>query len=188
MLVLLLGSMFLNLILGWQLRILRLHGSAQISQAVAVAPGTSLTSLRVSDLNGEPSNIEFASQPRPSVLYVLNPHCHWCASNANNIRTLGRRASVAYRFVGISLDDGGLTEYAKLQDLSFPVYSISSYGVAPQLGLGGTPEMIVLSGEGKVLRAWLGTLTGGQLKEVEAYFAVSLPGPTREPERAAAGR
>jgi hypothetical protein len=178
--LLLVGSMGLNLLLGYEVRDLRIHFLLPVRTDVATVVGASVFSLQASDTGGRPIRIDFSSQPKPTVLYVLNPKCHWCARNVDNIKALAKLAGDRYRFLGLSLDEGTLKEYAKSQQLGFPIYSISSYGMLPQLELGGTPETIVVSENGKVLRAWLGGLTGDELKDVEKYFAVSLPGLTPE--------
>jgi hypothetical protein len=40
----------------------------------------------------------------------------------------------------------------------------------------GTPETIIISPEGRVVRAWPGAYTGQFQHEVENFFNVSLPG------------
>jgi hypothetical protein len=182
---LLVGSMGLNLFLGWQVRSLRAHSLPPVKPSVV---GASVLSLQVSDLEGKPFSLNFSSQPKPTVLYVLNPKCHWCARNMDNIKALAHFSKDRYRFVGLSLGESALKEYAKSHDLGFSIYAISSYGIAPQLDLGGTPEIVVVSKDGKVVKAWLGALAGSDLSEVEAYFAVSLPGLTSEPQQAIPGQ
>lgn len=44
--------------------------------------------------------------------------------------------------------------------------------------LGATPQTIVVSPEGKVIKNWMGAYSGDKAREVEEYFNVRLPGLT----------
>ena len=62
------------------------------------------------------------------------------------------------------------------QKLSFPVYSALSPETIKALGLGGTPQTIVVSTDGKVIKNWMGAYTETIQPEVETFFGVRLPG------------
>jgi hypothetical protein len=81
-----------------------------------------------------------------------------------------------YRFVGISLTSDGLKAYLEKSPLSFPIYSDLPGRIFSAYTFGGTPQTIVVSGEGKVLKNWKGAYTDALKQEVEAYFGVELPG------------
>ena len=42
--------------------------------------------------------------------------------------------------------------------------------------LGATPETLVVSTEGKLVKNWTGSYAAGVQKEIEAYFDIRLPG------------
>jgi len=44
------------------------------------------------------------------------------------------------------------------------------------LGLGSTPQTIVISAEGRVLKNWKGAYGERVQPDVEAYFGIRLPG------------
>ena len=44
------------------------------------------------------------------------------------------------------------------------------------LGLGSTPQTIVVSPEGKVLKVWTGAYDDKLKSEIEDYFGTQLPG------------
>jgi hypothetical protein len=44
--------------------------------------------------------------------------------------------------------------------------------------LGGTPQTIVISTDGKVLQNWVGAYADKQQMEVEKFFGLTLPGLT----------
>jgi len=81
-----------------------------------------------------------------------------------------------YRFIGLSLTDQGLVEYVSRNDLKLPVYTGLTSDTVKTYKLGGTPQTIVVSPEGRVLQDWMGVYTGDQKSEVEAFFHISLPG------------
>jgi len=66
-------------------------------------------------------------------------------------------------------------------NLPFPIYSIDAK-TAKETKLTGTPEMIVVSREGKVERDISGAFTGPTQKEVEAAFDIHLPGLLQKSE------
>ncbi|MGE0887721.1 MAG: hypothetical protein AB7P14_29725 [Blastocatellales bacterium] len=57
------------------------------------------------------------------------------------------------------------------------IYKQPTEEAIEQLGLGSTPQTIVISPEGKVLKNWVGAY-GSSKPEIEAYFGVQLPGIT----------
>ena len=60
--------------------------------------------------------------------------------------------------------------------LNFPVYTGLKSDTIQALGLGGTPQTIVISPEGLVLKNWPGAYREQTQREVEDYFQVRLPG------------
>ena len=180
---LLAGSLSVNLLLAWQIRRLKQNVSGPSRPNAESIVGAAVQSLQATDLEGKPINVALSHVTKPTVLYVLNPRCRWCMRNIDNIKSLAQSAGNRYRFLGLSLDDGGLKEYVHAHDLGFPIYAIPSYNIAPRLSFSGTPEMLVLSDEGKVLNVWLGALTGEDLNNVNKYFGVNLPGVTAGPEQ-----
>jgi peroxiredoxin len=177
LLALLLGSLSLNVYLGWYT--VDLKNSLRSRQdSSKLVPGTAIQPISVSDLNGKSEIISYADGGKPTVLYVLSPMCDWCERNMQNIQTLARLKGESFRFVGISLADTNLKEYVEGHHINFPVYkNITSDGIH-MLALGSTPQTIVISPEGRVLKNWMGAYRGNSQSEVEAYFDVKLPGLT----------
>jgi len=174
LIVLLVGSMFPNVLLARRMHLLK-SGAFPRTPAGPSILGVSLPELPVLGLNGRSLSLRFSSQAMPTVLYVMNPRCHWCELNVDSIKSLGKSVGSRYRLIGLSIDDGSLRKYAETHDLGFPIYALSSYSVAPQLYLGSTPETIVISEEGKVSKFWLGGYTGPNQSDVEEYFSTRLP-------------
>jgi peroxiredoxin len=69
-----------------------------------------------------------------------------------------------------------LKEYVEEHQLKFPVYSGLKGETIQALGLGGTPQTIIVSPDGRVLKVWKGAYADNLRPEVEAYFGIQLPG------------
>ena len=87
-----------------------------------------------------------------------------------------------FRFIGLSLAEPGLKEYVEEHHLKFPIYAGLTRETIQSLGLGRTPQTIVVSPEGKILKVWMGAYVEEMRPEVEAYFGVQLPGLTSASE------
>jgi hypothetical protein len=107
---------------------------------------------------------------------VITPSCIWCKRNQANIDKLVDTKASDFRFIGIALAEAGLKEYVEEHHLKFPVYTGLTKESLQSLGLGGTPETIVISPEGQILKVWMGAYTEQLRPEVEAYFGLQLPG------------
>jgi hypothetical protein len=127
-------------------------------------------------LSGEETTIRFSESSVPTILYIFSPTCGWCHKNERNVRAITANTNGRFRLIGLSLSRDGLEEYLKKTELPMTVYTDIPFDVTSAYKLGATPETIVVSPEGKVLKIWRGAYEGGVLREVEAYFGLSLPG------------
>jgi len=169
---LLVGSLTLNLYLGWNNQ--RSQRTVSAARPVRLTPGTKLNPVTVTDIAGVQQTISYAE--KPTVFYVLSPKCEWCERNTQNILTLANLKSADFRFVGVSLDDDNLNQYVEDHHFNFPVYKNPSAESVRELGLKPTPQTIVVSREGLVLKNWIGVFGGRSQGDVETYFGVHLPG------------
>jgi len=171
---LLLSSLILNLALALKIHDLR---------AVKIPPpitGVSLSPFPASDLGGRRELLTFSDAGKPTVLYVLSPDCRWCSRNLANIRTLASKRGSSYRFIGIAVAVPNPKGFSEAFDPGFPIYSISSFDVVKQIPLGTTPQTLVVTPQGLVVKNWVGAFSDSNRKEIEAYFGVELPGLTPE--------
>src|SRR5215203_4306598 len=143
-----------------------------------LAAGDQVPSVTARGLQGRAAVLEYGGTNLPTVLFVITPGCVWCTRNVMNMRTLAEKAGDRYRFVALSLDSEKLTEYVAGHKLNFPIYTDLSYGRIQQYKLGGTPQTIVVSPQGVVMKIWSGAFADETLKDVESYFQVRLPGIT----------
>lgn len=178
---LLLSSASINVLLARKVQ--RLTRVVDLIRADAkLAIGASVPPIAVKALDGHPLAINYDPTDPPTLLYVLTPSCGWCIKNLANIKALAEQAHTRFRIIGLSLSSDNLRDYVISANLTFPVYEISAEG-ARAYKLGGTPQSLVISPDGKVLKNWGGAYTGTVQKEIEEYFGVRLPGLTDEKAR-----
>jgi len=176
--LLLICSASLNVLLAQKVRQLRewIH---LIKSETRLAEGSLVPPIAVRDVNGHPAIISYEQTDLPTLLYVFTPSCGWCAKNMANIKALADQARDRYRIIGLSLSSKNLRGYVAEHSLDFPVYEVSAES-ARSYRLGGTPQSIVVSVDGKVLRNWGGAYSGTLQQEIEQYFGVRLPGLPEE--------
>jgi len=104
----------------------------------------------------------------------------------DNFKALVDQENSQYRFIAVSLSRHGLAEYVAKNDLNLPVYTDLSAETQKAYKLGGTPQTIVVSPEGRLLQNWGGAYVGDQKAQVEAFFNIKLPGLKELPEAKAA--
>lgn len=177
--VLLLASVVLNLMLARKVKSLNetiaLVKSEQLLQEGALVPP-----IIANDVDGSAVVVRFDSVSVPTVLYVFTPPCGWCTRNLGPIKALEDKLKGRYRVLGLSLSSDGLPKYISETGLSFPVYADMPIETRSIYRLGGTPDTIVVSNDGKVIKHWQGAYVGPTKHEVESYFSVTLP-PISEP-------
>ena len=174
-LLLLVGSATLNVFLAKRVEGLR-RDLLYVKSENRLAAGASVQAIEAKDLDGRPTSIAYANGSRPTVIYVFSPSCRWCAKNLSNIKTLASQVSGQYQFVALSLTTSNLREYVAGHNFDFPVYSEPAPAAITSYKMGGTPQTIVISEGGKVLKNWYGAYMGGTQKEIEDYFHLRLPG------------
>lgn len=175
LIILLAASLSLNVVLGW--KVARPNRSFEAENQLV--EGTPISPITVSSVSDDRQvTITYGDTDKPTVLYILVPSCQWCTRNLKNINTIASLRGDSYRFVAVSLTDVGLKEYLDANRLGFSVYKNISHEKVRQLGLGSTPQTVIVSPEGKVLKNWVGAYGEALQPEVEKYFNVSLPGLT----------
>jgi hypothetical protein len=178
LLLLLLASLSLNVYLGWKVKQGKTTSIPQ--NTFTLSPGMKVDPFTAVGLDGKQQTISYAGTEKPTVFYVLSPTCVWCERNKANIEKLVELKGNDFRFIGLSLTEAGLKEYTEGHHLNFPMYTRLTSKTIDSLGLGGTPQTIVISPEGLVLKNWKGAYAELTQPEVEAYFGIRLPGlPSR---------
>jgi hypothetical protein len=177
LLLLLIASLSLNVYLGWRVRQAS-PPSTNPQNLVKLLPGTNVNPVTAVGLDGKQHTISYGDTDKPTVFYILSPSCIWCVRNQSNIDQLARLKGNEFRFIGLSLAEPGLKDYVEGHQLNFPMYARLTSETSRSLGLGGTPQTIVISPDGRVLKNWTGAYIEHLRPEVEAYFGIRLPGLT----------
>jgi hypothetical protein len=151
-----------------------------------LAPGDVVAPVALTTLDGRSETLSYGNGP--TVLYVFSPTCPWCLRNIPNLKRLVEGAGRQYRFVGLSLDEKGVSAYVAEHQLPLAVYTKGPDDVAGRSRLGGVPQTMVISAEGRVVQNWSGAYVGDTQKAIEKFFEVKLPGlaePSAPPHVAA---
>lgn len=141
----------------------------------ALPVGTSVPSIQGMRLGGRLETIGYSVGQLPTMLYVFQPSCVWCLRNHENITALTEALAGKYRLIGLSLATDGLDEYVKKRDIRFPVYTDLTPDAIEAYRLESTPETLVISPEGKVIKNWQGAYFGNTASLVEKFFSITLP-------------
>ncbi len=172
---LLVASLGINLLLVRRVGSLKNHVMTIRSESRLNA-GDKVPLITAKDPQGRVVVFDYRVNKLPTVVFVITPTCKWCTKNIMNMRTLVAKASDRFQFVGFSLSSNKLYEYVTQNKLDFPMYTDLPLISASEYKLGGTPQTIVVSSGGEVLKVWTGAFAEEMQKEVEEYFGVSLPG------------
>ncbi len=73
------------------------------------------------------------------------------------------------------MSEKDLPDYITSKDFHFPVLTRLSLDTLKTYKLGGTPQTLVISSEGRVQKTWMGAYMGDTKKDIEAFFNVRLP-------------
>jgi len=162
---------FVSLLANVGLGLWARHLSKSLSPALE-REGTSARPLKATNSKGEAVLIDYSATVQPTVLYVLGPHCVWCARNEESIRFLAAKYSGTHRFIGISTSRDGIRGLEG--KYPFPIYTVAAEELAPY-GVQGTPSTFVVDPSGVVKKGWTGAYQDDTRKDVEAWFRTKLP-------------
>ena len=137
--------------------------------------GARLDELHLIKQDGTTPDIKLDSHELPIIVYVLSPTCGWCKLNRPNINSLVTQVQGKYRVVGISVTSLGLENYVVQNSLPFQVYSVDPKFSHANFPLKATPETLVFSSEGILIRGWNGAYLGDTKDIVSSYFGIKLP-------------
>jgi hypothetical protein len=162
------------------------------------AVGTAIPELQGYDLQGLAVTVNYGSVGKPTVLYTSMPS-HFVLMNEANFAALVRQASSKFRFVVIAHNPSAspLLDFPAYVKRIRPTWGTASVEVVRDislsreqvtaLGLGGHPQTLVVSEQGRLVRAFSGAFLpnncAARPADVEAFFAVKLPGPVSAASR-----
>jgi peroxiredoxin len=178
-LILLTCSTALNVLLAQKVRELN-SVLMDIKLGGNLQEGADVPPIDSNRIDGKFVSVSYSDINQPTILYIFTPQCVWCKRNLTNIKTLAGETHNNYRFIGLSLTREGLSEYLAKNDIKFTVYTDISPSVISTYKLGSTPQTIVVSPNGKVIKNWIGVYNGDVATEVESFFKIRLPGVKNE--------
>jgi hypothetical protein len=135
--------------------------------------GDSVPTFEAKTPDGETVAVSYR---KPTILYILRPDCVWCVRNTANINVLARAVESSHDFFGVSLSSANLSAHVLASGYTFPILEQLPVAAAIAMKLGGTPQTLLVSSEGKIIRSWAGAFAGPTADEIENYFGVRLPG------------
>ncbi len=141
----------------------------------SITAGMRLPPLTAQDMSGQSITIRYDETERPTLLYVFSPVCGWCKKNEDNINSLARQTGDRLRIIGVTLSQDGLVEYVAARFPPVKVIKPDSRTIIAYK-LSGTPETILVSSQGVVLKVWKGAYADTAQRELEEYFHIKLPG------------
>jgi peroxiredoxin len=147
-----------------------------LSDANQVQSGVWVPPISAVDETGHPVVLSYSTKNAPTILYVFTPQCVWCSRNLKSVKTLAKQTSGQYQFIALSLSDKNLHEYISQNKIEFPVYTGLENETLSAYKLGTTPQTIVISGDGRLVKNWQGAYVGDTLRQVEQFFGAKLPG------------
>jgi len=139
-------------------------------------PGTAVPRLMGQNEVGNPVTVDYAKPAGGTLVYLFAANCGWCKRNLANIKALTAAIAPSYQVVGVARSPEGLGKYVEDNRPPFPVVAGVSESLQAAYKFGGTPETILVSPQGKVVKVWPGAYMGALQREVEEYFKVKLPG------------
>lgn len=175
--LMLVASALLNLGLGYKLQQVRhdLLSLEELSSHPYVL-GAVVSEILATDLDGKTKAISFSKNDPPTILYIFRPGCGWCAKNEPNLQAIAAATSAGnFHLIGISLDDHGLKQYVENEHYTFPVFSNVSSDERARLGMGETPQTLMIE-NGAVVHNWEGAYSPRLQREIESALRIKLPG------------
>jgi peroxiredoxin len=162
-------SLMLNLVHAQRLR------ASHAAEIASVREGTMLPPLDLVSSNGRRAQLRYGEHELPTILYFFSPACGWCERNWNNVVALERFTRGRYRFVPLSTTSD-VDRLRAAHGITFEVYSGLSEELRRAHGFAGTPHTILVSPNGRVMKAWAGAYNERLSREIEGVFQVRLPG------------
>ena len=150
---------------------------ARLAQPTTLNIGDPVPPIALVDLQGRDTRLAY-DIARDTVIYYFSPKCPWSQRNERNIASLVTNMSQKYRFVGYTTVPIARTETKLAQSDLIPILTDgtdASRSLRLEYKLVGTPQTIVISRDGRVIKNWQGAYTGDLKSEVERFFGVQLP-------------
>lgn len=133
---------------------------------LGATPGTRVSALRGTDLQGKPIVVPVTGQ-RKSVILVFSQNCGYCKKNWPNWRSLldsiGGVTNVAFVNLTPQLDEAYIAENRMQR---YQVIARVESASKQEYRLNVTPQTLLIGSDGVIERVWTGELDGKALAEI----------------------
>ena len=163
----------MNIILS--LECAHLRETVRDTQSRRSVPNAKVLSFTARSIDGSTRSFTFPRE-KMLILYAFSPTCVWSHRNYPNAVSLSKKLGTQADFVAVSLIDNQtlLETYVVEHRCPFSVL----FGVTPtlkkDLRMGITPQLLVLSSTGELLKVWSGTFVDKNREEIEAFLHVKI--------------
>ena len=161
-------SLGLNVTLAWKVR------QVQVPKPPPTKVGVRVSSFAATDLVGHARNVSFENG-KPTVIYYIDPECHWCKANAASFEALARAISGRMSVVVLSRRSEKIDLLFSGSHPDMSVLIVNSGSITRELDLGATPQTFVVSTTGRVEHHWYGAYGGETRRQIEEALEIDLP-------------
>lgn len=169
-----LGIVIFVLVLSLDVALLRQNrklGESLAAQtsSLAIAVGSNVPSISGLSVDGKEEAIDYGKDPRKTLLFVFSTECGVCTKNWPTWESLaGHVDTKSMRLIYANLSKTVSPEYLSSHKLnSATVLAQLDPKVTVAYDLSLTPQLLLISSQGKVEHVWLGLLKGEQLADME---------------------
>ncbi|HEV8539078.1 MAG TPA: TlpA disulfide reductase family protein [Bacteroidota bacterium] len=152
-----------------------LKSRTMISQVESLKAGEKVEPLKIQTLEGETTVLSYNDPAKKYLLCVFSTTCPHCEKILPAWQTLAEKNNDNCFVIGISIHNVDETrKYVTAKKVGF--YSVSASSDTSfnrKYKISGVPETILLDGNGKVQKAWVGELTSEQTIEIQALLSAS---------------
>jgi hypothetical protein len=172
-LALMLASAAINIALS--LECARLRETLRDVQSHRSVPKAKLTSFTAKSIDGRPTGFTFPRE-KMVLLYAFSPTCVWSRRNHPYAVSLSKKLGMRADFAAVSLsNDRSLLEaYIAEHPCPFPTLIGVSSALKRDLNMGVTPQLLVLSPAGELVKVWSGAFVDKNREEIEAFLHVKI--------------
>ncbi len=139
-------------------------------QTLAPAPGKPFAQLAITTPDHRPTTWRFASNDKPTVLFLFSADCSSCNAQVDAWLNLYHQFGDQFRFLGVGLDPATkVAEFAERSALPFPAVVPKDLRLFEQLnGIHAVPQTLLIDRTGTVIRHFAGRVTSD-------FLAMSAP-------------
>ena len=138
------------------------------SQTEPLKHGEKVEPFKIQTLSGDTAEFTYSDTKKRYLLFVLSTKCPHCEKNLPLWKEIANTANETVNIFGISLDNFEQTkEYASIKDIGFYLASVADTSFGRKYKIGGVPETILIDGNSKVEKVWIGELSKESLNDIK---------------------